>query len=463
MKPVHFKKFFKFHAPTIVLTVYFTVLIIAFTPKKLDIKPAEVSNHPAWSEQSNIYEVNVRQYTPEGTFKAFEPNLERLKKMGVDILWFMPITPIGLEGRKADETQLGSYYAVRDYKAVNPEFGTMEDWKELVKHAHSMGFKVIADWVGNHSSPDNNWIKVHPDFYAKDSAGNFISPFDWTDTRKLNFANLELRDSMIDAMKYWLKESDIDGFRCDVASGPPADFWKQCIDSLKKIKNVFMLAEGESPELHKAGFDETYTWSVMEGFVQYCAGKITLPQVDSIINHDMNTFPKNSYRMYFTTNHDWNSWEGTEFERFGDANKPLTVFAQTMYQSVPLIYSGQEVPNKKRIHFFVKDTISWDKYDMAPMYSTLLHLRKSDPALAADASYKKLATGNDNAIFAYEREKEGHKIVVILNLSNQPQRFTINESSITGNPLNIFLGVKEKVNTTHVFSMEQWGYIVYEY
>ncbi len=400
MAPSKSKNFLVFHAPTIVLTIYFTAIIISFTPKKFDIqKPAETTGHPAWSEQSNIYEVNVRQYTPEGTFKAFEPNLERLKKMGVDILWFMPITPIGIEGRKANETQLGSYYAVRDYKAINPEFGTMSDWKELVKHAHSMGFKVITDWVPNHTSPDNRWIKDHPDFYAKDSAGHFISPFDWTDTRKLNYANNELRDSMIDAMKYWMKESDIDGFRCDVASGPPADFWKQCIDSLKKIKDVFMLAEGEKAELHTAGFDETYAWSVMEGFVHYCAGKITLKQVDSIINHDINIYPKNSYRMYFTTNHDWNSWEGTEFERFGEAYKPLTVFAQTMYQSVPLIYSGQEIPNKKRIQFFVKDTIAWNGYDMAPMYSTLLHLRQSDPALAANAAYKKLATGNDNAIF----------------------------------------------------------------
>ena len=426
-------------------------------------KPVVASVHPAWSEQSNIYEVNLRQYTVSSSMKDFEKSLPRLKKMGVEILWFMPITPIGIEGRKADSTELGSYYAVRDYKAVNPEFGTMKDWKKLVKDAHSMGFKVITDWVPNHSSPDNHWIKDHPDFYKRDSLGNTVYRDDWTDTRNLNYANYELRDSMIDAMKWWIKQSDIDGFRCDVAEGPPADFWKQCIDSLKKLKNVFMLAEGEKPELHEAGFDETYAWSVMEGFVHYHAGKITLPQVDSIINHDIEIFPKNSYRMYFTTNHDWNSWEGTEFERFGDMYKPLAVFTQTMYQSVPLIYSGQEIPDKRRIKFFVKDPIVWSSYSMAPFYSRLLHLRKSNPALAADASYKKLVTANDMAIFAYVREKAGHKIAVILNLSDQPQQFTIDDTSIFGNPLNIFLGVKEKVNATHVFSLEQWGYIVYEY
>jgi alpha-amylase len=419
--------------------------------------------HPAWSEQSNIYEVNLRQFTPSSSIKDFEKSLPRLKKMGVEILWFMPINPIGLEERKMSATDLGSYYSVRDYKALNPEFGTMRDWKNLVKMAHTMGFKVIIDWVPNHTSPDNSWIETHPNFYKRDSLGNTEYDADYTDTRNLNYENMELRDSMIEAMKFWVKETNIDGFRCDHIDPIPADFWRRCIDSLKKIKDVFMLAESEKPEFHAAGFDETYAWSVMEGFVHYHAGKISLLQADSIINHYIDIFPKDAYRMYFTTNHDWNSWDGTEFERFGGMYKPLAVFTQTMYQSVPLIYDGQEIPNKKRLQFFVKDPIQWTGYKMAPFYSTLLHLRKNNPALAADASYKKLATGNDMAIFAYVREKAAHKIAVILNLSDQPQRFTINDNSIYGNPLNVFSGVKEKVNGTHVFSLEPWGFIVYEY
>ena len=421
------------------------------------------NTHPAWSAQSNIYEVNLRQYSASGSFKDFAKHLPRLKNMGVQILWFMPLTPIGLEGRKATPEELGSYYAVRDYKAVNPEFGTMKDWKALVKQAHTLGFKVITDWVPNHSSPDNIWIKTHPDFYKKDSAGNFAIPYDWSDTRKLNYDNRELRDSMIAAMKFWLKESDIDGFRCDVAMDVPTDFWKECITELRKIKNVFMLAEAEKPELHTAGFDETYGWSVMETFIKMMAGKKTLAQVDSVINHNIVAFPKNAYRMYFTTNHDWNSWEGTEFERYGEAYKPLAVFSQTMYQSIPLIYSGQEIPNKRRLKFFVKDTIEWKSYAMAPFYKTLLNLRKNNPALAADASYKKLVTANDVAIFAYLREKQGHKVAVILNLSNEPQKFRIKDNSLNGQPLNVFMGVKEKINVTHVYSIEPWGYLVYEY
>jgi len=201
----------------------------------------------------------------------------------------------------------------------------------------------------------------------------------------------------------------------------------------------------------------------METFIKMMAGKKTLAQVDSVINHNIVAFPKNAYRMYFTTNHDWNSWEGTEFERYGEAYKPLAVFSQTMYQSIPLIYSGQEIPNKRRLKFFVKDTIEWKSYAMAPFYKTLLNLRKNNPALAADASYKKLVTANDVAIFAYLREKQGHKVAVILNLSNEPQKFRIKDNSLNGQPLNVFMGVKEKINVTHVYSIEPWGYLVYEY
>ncbi|MEO7306010.1 MAG: alpha-amylase family glycosyl hydrolase [Ferruginibacter sp.] len=426
--------------------------------------PADAASHPAWSAQSNIYEVNLRQFSGAGTIIAFEKDLPRLKEMGVEVLWFMPITPIGLEGRKMTEKDMGSYYAVKDYKGFNPEFGTMDDWKAFVKHAHDMGFKVITDWVANHSAPDNHWMKAHPDFYAKDSAGKLIAPYDWTDVRKLNYANPELRDSMIDAMKFWVTETGIDGFRCDVADDVPADFWKACINELRKHKNVFMLAEGKKMELYDAGFDETYAWDIMVAMTELYAGKRSVLQFDSLINADIARYPKKAYRLFFTTNHDENSWNGTEFEKYGDAYKTFAVFAQTMYQSVPLIYNGQEDMNKKRLKFFIKDTIAWDgKNPMTPFYKTMLALRKSNMALAADASYKKLASSADASIFAYGREKEGHKVVVILNLSKQAQKFTIKDVSINGDPMNIFMGVKEKVNEAHEFSIEPWGYIVYDY
>ena len=422
------------------------------------------SIHPSWSEQSNIYEVNLRQYSEEGTIKAFEKQLPRLRKMGVEILWFMPINPIGIEGRKMTTSDLGSYYAVRNYKEINEEFGTMADWKELVKHAHGMGFKVIIDWVPNHTSPDNPWITRHPNFYSKDKNGTIIPPNpDWTDTRKLDYSSKELQDSMIDAMKFWIRTTGIDGFRCDVASGPPIDFWKKCIPALRKVKTIFMLAEGESPELHLAGFDITYAWSIMGPLSEIYNGKRSLLSFDSLLQHNITIFPKDAMRMYFTTNHDENSWNGTEFEKYGNAYKTFAVFSQTMYQSVPLIYSGQEDKNSRRLKFFVRDPIQWRNYEMAPFYTTLLKLRSKNPALAADASYKRIKTTNDVAVFAYTREKSGHKVLVVLNFSNQPQRFTIKEKSIAGEAKDIFSLEKRQLNGLHVFDLEPWGYQVYEY
>jgi alpha-amylase len=451
--------------PVVVLAIF--ISLVSFLPCPTTAQSAlqkdSTYKHPAWSEQSNIYEVNLRQYTASSSIKDFEKSLPRLHRMGVQILWFMPINPIGLKGRKMSEQDLGSYYSVSNYRELNSEFGTMKDWKQLVKMAHSMGFKVIIDWVPNHTSPDNPWMTTHPDFYKHDANGNTVYDADYSDTRNLDYSNRELRDTMIADMKFWIKETNIDGFRCDHVDPMPLDFWQQCIDSLKKLKDVFMLAESENPAFHTVGFDETYAWSVMEAFTRFCAGKETLPQVDSLVNYDIERFPKNAYRMYFTTNHDWNSWEGTEFEKYGDAYKPLAVFTQTMYQSIPMIYSGQEIPNKKRLKFFVKDPIQWTQYKMAPFYSLLLHLRKKDPALAANASYKKLETANDMAIFAYAREKAGHKIVVILNLSKEPQTFTIDDPSVIGNPLNVFTGKREFIKKSHVFRMKPWDYFVYEF
>jgi glycosidase len=451
--------------------VFALVLLVACRDSKKEVSttPAltEETKEPAekWYASSNIYEVNLRQYSKAGTFTEFAKSLPRLRDMGVEILWFMPITPIGIEGRKMTPKELGSYYAVRDYKAVSEEFGSMADWKALVNEAHSMGFKVITDWVANHSAPDNPWIKSHPQFYAKDSTGKIISPFDWTDTRKLDYTNRELRDSMIAAMKFWLTETNIDGFRCDVAAEVPADFWKECITALRAVKpGLFMLAEAEKPELHTAGFNASYAWGAMGAMKDLYTGKKTLTQFDSLLNANISSHPKDAARMFFTTNHDENSWNGTEFEKFGNAYKTFAVFSQTMGQSIPLIYSGQELPNKKRLKFFVKDTIPWTgRYEMAPFYKTLLTLRKTNPALAFDASYKRLPSSNDNAVLAYAREKEGHKAVMVFNLSKKEQKFTIKDSTINGEPLNLFMGVNEKISDTHEFSIEPWGYIVYDY
>jgi len=279
----------------------------------------------------------------------------------------------------------------------------------------------------------------------------------------LNYDNRELRDSMIAAMKFWINETGIDGFRCDVAWNVPDDFWKDAIMQLHAIKNVFMLAEGEKPGLHKAGFDETYPWSVMNIAYGIYPGKTSLTQLDSVIDHNDTAYPQNIFRLYFTTNHDENSWNGTEFERFGEGYKAFAVWAFTMKNSLPLIYGGQEEPNKKRLHFFVKDTIQWGKFELAGFYKTLNALRRSTPALAADASFSKMKTGVDDAVYAYLRIKDGHKVAVILNLSKKPQQFSIADDRIAGNAKNVFTGTNEKLGKDQIFNLQPWAYLVYEY
>jgi alpha-amylase len=420
---------------------------------------ATIDGHPAWIEQGNIYEVNIRQYTPEGNFKAFEKNLDRLKDMGVQTLWFMPVNPISVKDRKG---KLGSYYAISSFTAINPEYGTMDDWKALVKNAHEKGFKVIIDWVPNHTGADHPWLTSHPDFYVLDSVTHQpVSPFDWTDVRKLNYNNPQLVDSMIAAMKFWITESDIDGYRCDVATDVPKEFWSKCIPELRKMKNIFMLAESNAAWMHEAGFDATYTWDAFNMMKQVAKGERPAFGIDSVLWKVDSTYPKNALRMYFTSNHDENSWNKADYGTMpGASHAPFAVLTQTIERSVPLIYSGQEEPFLDSVSFFYKDTITFSKFSRANFYKILLNLRKKNSALAANASFKKLATNNDMALYAFEREKDGNKVLVILNLSKQAQQFSWKDQPSEKEWNNVFAGNKEPVDKG--FGIEPWGYAVYE-
>ena len=415
--------------------------------------------HPSWLEQGNIYEVNVRQYTPQGTFTAFAKNLDRLKAMGVQTLWFMPIHPISVKDRKG---KMGSYYAVANYTGINPDFGTMHDWKNLVKTAHGKGFKVIIDWVPNHTGADHPWLISHPEFYVLDSATKQpVSPFDWTDTRKLNYDNQQMADSMIASMKFWLTESDIDGFRCDVAAQVPKKFWTRCITELKKTKDVFMLAEANEAWLHDAGFDATYSWNEFTMMKLVAKGERTAFAIDSVLTTLSTTYPKDAIRMYFTSNHDENSWQLADWKTMpGASHAPFAVLTQTLARSVPLIYSGQEEPFLDSLRFFYKDTITFKNYSRANFYKALLHLRKSNSALATDASFKKLRTNNDSAMYAFEREKDGNKVLVVLNLSKDFQDFTWKDQPSEKVWDNLFLMNTEPVDKG--FRIEPWGYVVYQ-
>ncbi len=421
---------------------------------------AKTDGHPSWIMQGNIYEVNVRQYTSEGTFKAFEANLQRLKDMGVQTLWFMPINPISKVDRKGE---LGSYYAVSNYTAVNPEYGNMDDWKSLVKKCHEMGFKVIIDWVPNHTGGDHYWLTQYPDFYVHDSiTGNAISQFDWTDTRKLNYNNPALVDSMINCLKFWINESDIDGFRCDQAHLVPEDFWRKCITELKGMKNIIMVAESEEPWVHIAGFDLSYPWKFFHAMVDIASGRHGASYIDSINHIIDSTFPANALQMYFTSNHDENSWNKADYGTMpGASHAPFAVLTQTMGRSVPLIYSGQEEPYLDSISFFYKDTIQFSKFARADFYKTLLNLRTQNAALAANASFTKLKTSNDEAVYAFKREAGGKTILVLLNLTGKLQSFTIEGFDLPKMPENVFTKKTETIKNP--VELTSWGYLVYSY
>ncbi len=418
------------------------------------------TRHPQWSKNSNIYEVNIRQYTPEGTFKAFAAHLPRLQKMHTDILWLMPIFPIGEKNRKGS---LGSYYSIKDYKKVNPEFGTFSDLKQLVADAHQRGMYVILDWVANHTAWDHVWVKEHPDWYEKDEKGNFKSPFDWTDVIELNYNNPEMRKAMIEAMRYWIEEVDVDGFRCDVAGMVPTDFWNQAKDELDKTKHIFMLAEDEeNVDLVKHAFDMNYTWKMMHLMNDIAKGKKKAGEINDYFKWNNERFGKDVYRMYFTSNHDENSWNGTCFERLGDAFKVFTVFDYTV-PGMPLIYSGQEAGNNKRLRFFEKDTIDWSKTSYADFYTSLNDLKHSNIALwngGFGGSFNLLSGSGDPEFYAYFREKKNNQVVVILNLSSREGTFKVENNNIKGTYTNYFTGEKINIQTDWIFHVPAWGYVV---
>lgn len=413
--------------------------------------------HPTFMQQGNIYEVNIRQYTQEGTFNAFAKHLPRLKAMGVQTVWFMPIQPISKIGRKGT---LGSYYAVADYTGINPEYGTLQDFKKLVNQVHTLGMKAIIDYVPNHSGADNKWLTTHPDFYEKDSLGNPTFTADWSDTRELNFANVEMQDSMINSMRYWVNNTNIDGFRVDVAWGVPTSFWYKCIASLKKIKPLFFLAEADDAALHPAGFDATYTWREYNIFKDIAAGQKGVTALDSIFNVIDTSFVKGAWRLYFTSNHDENSWNKADYGTMpGAIHAPFAILSQTYHRTLPLIYSGQEEPVLRPIQFFEKDPMPFSKYERAPFYSTLLHLRQSNKAFGEAAKFSRIKVNNPNAVMAYQRVAENDQVVVVLNLSNQANQVQLELEK--GSNIYTDLFTKQNVQNINQFELLPWGYKVF--
>ena len=418
-----------------------------------------------WSHTTNIYEVNLRQYTEEGTFNAFSRHLPRLKEMGVKTLWFMPITPIAQKNMKGS---LGSYYACSDYTSINPEFGTLDDFKKLVKQAHEMGFKVIIDWVANHTGWDHKWTKEHPEYFLKDTATNdFKIASGMDDIIELDFKNIALRQAMKDAMKFWVTECDIDGFRCDLAFWVELDFWKEARKELDVVKPLFWLGEFdelEKPEYGEA-FDASYTWTWMHKTEDFYKKKEPLDTLLTTLKK-YDDLGDSTMRAWFTTNHDENSWNGTEYEKYGDMAKALAVFSAT-WNGIPLLYSGQELPNKKRLKFFEKDPIIWNgENGLKDFYKTLLHLKTNNAALhSGDSTVQtfRIKTSDPKNVFVYLRQRGNKEVLVVLNLSSlKDLHFEILDPIVSGTYKNVFSGAANDFTSDRSFEMQGWEFLVYE-
>ncbi|MDA3953321.1 MAG: alpha-amylase family glycosyl hydrolase [Bacteroidales bacterium] len=441
-----------------ILGLILLIILVSCKQQNKEITFKKV-NHPEWTKNANIYEVNIRQFTPEGTFNAFAEHLPRLKELGIDILWLMPINPIGEKNIKGT---IGSYYSVKDYYGINPEFGTEEDFLNLINKIHDLEMFVIIDWVANHSSWDNNLIVNHPEWYSKDENGEIISPNDdWTDVADFNFEVPEMRAYMIDALKYWVKEFNIDGYRCDVVWATPFDFWVDARHELDKIKPVFMLAEANEPELHDKAFDMTYGWDMHHLWNDIAQGKRNVNDLANQFEKEKAKYKSSDYRMYFTSNHDENSWKGSVFERMGDAAETFAVLSFTM-PGMPLIYNGQEACMDKRLLFFDKDSIDWNiECNFAELYAHLIKLKKENPALwngDFGGDMQRIKTTSDDKIFVFSRTKGDAQVITVLNLSPDEIEFEIINPTDNTKLTEVFTG-EEFVNK---YNFKAWDYKIFK-
>ncbi len=416
---------------------------------------------PDWINGQTIYEVNLRQFTEGGTFKEFEEHLPRLKDLGVGILWFMPIQPIGEKNRKGS---LGSYYSIRNYTAVNPEFGTLDEFKSMVKKIHSLGMKVIIDWVANHTAWDHHWTIDHPEFYSKDDQGNFKAPVpEWEDVIHLDYGNPDLWDDMIDQMKFWLSETNIDGFRCDMAHLVPTLFWNRARRDLDKIKPVFMLAESENHDLLEYAFDSIYNWKLLHAMNGLAAEKISADELFEITLQEIDYLPKGASLLNFTSNHDENSWQGSAIERLHYYLEPLTILT-FLLPGLPLIYSGQEAGNYRRLEFFDKDKIDWKEDKMFSFYKSLVGLRNQNPGLWDQGNIEMIENDTKDAIIScqisdFEKTK---KVISFLNLSSSVQTFFLKCGEYNGNFRNVITKENYKLNCQNSINLKAYSYLILE-
>ena len=415
---------------------------------------------PEWARNQVVYEVNLRQYTPGGTISEFRQHLPRLKKLGAGILWFMPLQPIGIKNRKGT---LGSYYSIRNYCQIDPAYGTMEEFIDMINEIHALGMYVILDWVANHTAWDHHWVDEFPAFYRRNEAGEVHPPFpEWEDVVGLDYTNPDLRLAMIEAMKFWILKTNIDGFRCDMAMLVPTDFWNQARKELEAVKHVFMLAEADQRDLTEEAFDVLYNWNLMHVWNDIAAGKYTADEIRWRIPSEITDFPAGADNLMFISNHDENSWNGSEIERLHFALEAFAVLIFTL-PGMPLIYSGMEAGNYRRLSFFDKDCIEWKDDKMALLYRKLAHLRMHNPALRSlkpKSDFRLLSTTRDEQVFGFTRQSDGKGIVVMLNLSKVNVEFSLAGDGYQGAYTDLKSGMMITLGEAPCFSLPAWGYMV---
>lgn len=409
------------------------------------------------STDAIIYQVNIRAFSSEGTLKGVEKRLDSIKKLGTNVVYLMPVYPVG-QVKKAGK--LGSPYSVKDYKAVNPDFGTLEDLRSLVNEAHKRDMAVILDWVANHTSWDNKWITEHSDWYQKDASGNIIIPpgTNYNDVAQLNFNNAAMKTAMIDAMSYWVYNANIDGFRCDYADFVPTAFWTQAITAVRKIKNqnLIMMAEGTRADNFTAGFDYNF------GFGFYDSLKKVVANGQSAL--DLQTQNTKEYGsittgrvVRYTNNHDVNLSDGTALESFGGKKGSLAAFVVAFsMNSVPMIYNGQEIGYSKRIDYFDRTPIDWSSADYAMLkeYKKLITFRNSSEALR-----KGKLTGYSNSdVSAFMMQTDTEKVLVVVNLRNNAVTYGAATGIADSTWKNALTG--ESVAITNQIKLEAYQYLI---
>ncbi len=421
-------------------------------------------NSPSWLKSATLYELNIRQFSSEGTFKAVEKALPELKAMGIDIIWLMPIHPIGEKNRKGS---LGSYYSVKDYLGVNPEFGSEQEFKSLVQAIHAQGMYVILDWVANHSSWDNALVQAHPSWYLKGPDGQF-EPTPWRDYEDIidfDYSNPELRAYMTKALTYWVETFDIDGYRADMASFVPIEFWENARKELEQIKPVFLLAEAQDKELHRRAFDATYAWELYSALHTITTKNTPIhPLTEGYIAEHVSIFPKEGIRLQFTDNHDKNSWEGNQYLNFKEGLKAAMVLMTTL-DGMPLVYNGQEAGLERSLAFFEKDPIQWKAHENRAIYTTLFKLKHENQALwngKWGGQLRRIKNTKMDRVLSFAREKNGDKVITIVNLSPTTQTFSLELSlkQDLGTYQDVFKAAPKSIKENPTLTLEPWAYLV---